>query len=237
MSSAIRKRPSRGLPLWRESVRIPSPVPGSIGKFEHFWRNTNNPDLVSCEGHAWGEGTAGTHYKIWQVINKRAPLDAKSRILDWGAGANKMLIGHKYFAKLQRGQSVAPIVAVEKDPATFAKGLANLKQAGFQPGTPDCVTINCDSTCIPSWRGITHVLLYDGGPRHATTIQEYHQTIMTNVFATDSVQCVFSTQLTPALFRAYFGTVYDWKWSVYILDGMNWGGSSYQGYLYVKRKC
>jgi hypothetical protein len=231
-----RRRSSRGLSLQRVSVCIPTPVPEAIGQLESFWRTTN-PGLASCEDHAWGEGSAGTQYKIWEVINRRAPLDKHSRVGDWGSGAAKMLIAHKYFARLpEPGQSAVPVVGVEKDPVTFARGVANLRQAGFQPGTPECVTLNCDSTLIPSWDGLTHVLLYDGGPRHANSIQEYHQTIMTNVFATDSVRCVFSTQLTPVLFRAYFGTMYDWKWRLYVLGGMNWGNSHYQGYLYVKTK-
>jgi hypothetical protein len=93
------------------------------------------------------------------------------------------------------------------------------------------------SVSVEEWttRGVSIVLQYDGGPQ--SHMEEYHRTIMTALFHSPTVRCVFSTKMNMALFHSYFqnDSVLLNSWSLVRFEGLMFGRSSFIGNLWIKQ--
>ena len=94
------------------------------------------------------------------------------------------------------------------DHATYSKFLLN-RGAAIKHGIPGSERIKANlgnSVNVQNWNPATIVMQYDGGINskvHRIDVSE-HQKIMTNIFSTPSVRCVFSTKLNRSLFERHF---------------------------------
>ena len=202
--------------------------PELIRAMESLWRKSADYGLLSSEEHMYGEATAGSLDKIWQAIARFVRTDQRDRLLDWGAGAGKMLISRHFFAPYPDISALG----VEKDRSVY-NALVRNRTKFNDPMT----VIHGDSTLQTSWEGATLAIQYDG-PRQAH-MEDYHRVIMTKLMTTASLKCLLSTKMCPRLFLDYatlHGEVDVSDWVCVRISGLNFGGSSYKGHLYIRRR-
>ena len=125
-------------------------------------------------------------------------------------------------------------LGVELDEAAYQRALVNI--AMFTKLT-NVHILQDDSTTFVNWEPATIVMQYDGPPTNH--LQEYHLTIMRAIFRTPTVKCVFSTKLNLNLFIDYFTreeerVVKLRDWRLVKITGLNFGGSSYTGNLWIR---
>jgi hypothetical protein len=216
------------------SLYVPIPRPLSINQFQSFWKTTN-PQLTASMlvPHAYGEATAGTLFKLWSILQIYVPLVATDVLLDWGAGAGKMLCSKFYFSPFPQMRAIG----FEMDEQIYAGLKRNIDRLPVL-GRQTLTIAHRDSTTVTAehWTalGVTIALQYDGGPQ--AHLEEYHKTIMTSLFHSPTVRCVFSTKMNLSLFMSYFDTdpVVRTSWRLVRVGGLLYGKSAFIGNLWIK---
>lgn len=234
---------------------IPRPRPIPLKRLEAFWRTTR-PELTTCGQWAWGEPSAGSLWKIWKCLRAHVDLSPEEEVLlDWGAGAGKMLASSLFFFP------VKSIVGMECTEHTFEVAMRNLSALDMDTSHLK----NANAASVSSWDGVTIAMQYDAGPQ--PDIDPVHMHIMTSLLLTPSVKAVFSTRMNPSLFKLYFVDpepiefdldwvrsrqekgegltlesafrrhLVDWKsWRcVRIVPGLNFGGSRFIGHWWIRQ--
>lgn len=190
--------------------------------------------LVPPGRHMYGHGTSATLDRMWTAINHWARPQPHDVVVDWGMGFGKMLLSTEFYC--HHGQQVRKL-GIEIDPERYAVGLAMVERFR-EAGLVHHIETRCHDAAqvtTAEWgqMGATIVIQYDGPT--SPYVVEYHQTVMQNLFAAQTVRCVFSTKLDTHLFRAYFGdTEVARRWRHITVPDMSWGNCSYRGHVWVR---
>ena len=206
-------------------LNLPQQRPG-VRRFEALWRKTL-PALAFSERHIFGEATAGSLCKIWTAIGRTVQVDPGDTVLDWGAGAGKMLAAARFFGPH------APTLRLrghEIDAELVQKCRRNLALLGC-----DAHVEHGDSSLVQDF-GVVHVVVQYDGPA-VNHVQPYHETIMRTLVANAHVKCIFSTKMNPQLF---YGTYFPGeqprsKWRCLKIPNLCFQGCRMHGYLYISR--
>jgi hypothetical protein len=162
-------------------------------KFEKYWKRCDPINLVYSDRGAWGEPTAGTLCKIFQVILFYIGITDKDELWDWGAGKAKIFHGLQFFCPVPNLKGFG----IEQDENVFEA----LKAIVEKQPLPNVKWLRSKSETVQSWEGATIVYNYDGLPND--NVELYFKLIMLKVFRTKSVKVVISTKLRPTTVWKY----------------------------------
>jgi hypothetical protein len=88
-------RPTPKIIPTKVSPKLPKPIPAIIAFLKSFWLLCKTNKLTGSDNKAYGEATAESLWKIWQIIKTHLGITSDDVLADWGLGAGKML-----FAKI-----------------------------------------------------------------------------------------------------------------------------------------
>jgi hypothetical protein len=179
----------------------------------------------------YGEATSGSLWKIWGALTRFVGIRPDDIVVDWGWGWSDALF-QAVFLPLPNIRAIG----VELDKSSFEKAEQNLASLGEELKNTNL--IHTDSTTFHHWDPVTIAIQYDGPAN--PYLQEYHRTIMTNLFETPTIRAVFSTKLNLSTFIDYFDNadtvVVLEDWRLMKLTGLNFGVCSYLGNLWIRNR-
>jgi len=184
-----------------------------------------NLAVTSPGGHAYGEYTTGSIWKVYVYLMVYANLTSADIILDWGAGVMKVCCGLAFF-------SGCTAVGIEIEP-TLHNRSRHIVSAARSAFGARVAALNLDSSQIFSFVPTTIVVCYDG-PTGAL-YENAHNVIMQNAFSSPTVRAIVSTQMSQFRFDQYFPDGLRF-WRCIKLGSMCFGRGNYQVYLWLRRR-
>lgn len=228
-SSISLSEPYRSVSYTSISTNILRPFPPNLKLWKVRWNFLNNNlSTTSDNGSAWGQATDGSLWKLWWCIDQFYKITGSDIIFDWGCGLGKMLFSAFFLCRVK-----CVYVGVEKENGLYGVCKRISRVMKFVEGCY-CYVAHADSSLLEDFCPATVVVQYDGPNRSPAS--QTHKHIMQLAFTSCTVRVLFSTKLSPQLYREYFeGTSFEPLWRCVGIDGLMFGTSPTKGYLWVKR--
>ena len=171
-----------------------------IGDFEKFWNKCDNKLQYGGSRGLYGTGTAFTLKVIWGAIQWLIQLTDEDVVADFGLGEGKFLHSISFFCNFPDMQGFGWENAEQR----YHRSLEILAENPL----PNCKFNLGNSAEVKNWAPATIIYNYDGSPQ--THIELEHRTIMLNIFRSESVRLLFTTKMSPSVWRDYFAHNPDW---------------------------